>query len=93
MKIENSVVLVTGANGGVLRQEFDVNCLGVMRMCREFAPVFASTGGGVIVNMEREEVYPGEQAKQVVAQLRTDPKGVENMAGFLPGKSLASKHA
>jgi NAD(P)-dependent dehydrogenase (short-subunit alcohol dehydrogenase family) len=41
-----------------------------------------------------EDVYPGEQAKQVMAQLSTDPKGVEKyMATFLPGMMLAGTQA
>jgi short-subunit dehydrogenase len=42
----------------------------------------------------QEDVYPGEQAKQVSAQLLSDPKGVENyMATFLPGMELAGTNA
>ncbi len=41
-----------------------------------------------------EDVYPGEQAAQVSAQLLTDPKGVEKyMASFLPGMELANTNA
>ncbi|MEA5571498.1 SDR family oxidoreductase [Calothrix sp. UHCC 0171] len=41
-----------------------------------------------------EDVYPGEQAAQVSAQLLTDPKGVEKyMASFLPGMMLAGTNA
>jgi NAD(P)-dependent dehydrogenase (short-subunit alcohol dehydrogenase family) len=41
-----------------------------------------------------EDVYPGEQAKQVSAQLLVDPKGVEKyMATFLPGMELAGTTA
>ncbi|AKG20106.1 SDR family oxidoreductase [Calothrix sp. 336/3] len=41
-----------------------------------------------------EDVYPGEQATQVSAQLLSDPKGVEKyMAGFLPGMVLAGTNA
>lgn len=41
-----------------------------------------------------EDVYPGEQAKQISAQQLSDPKGVEKyMARFLPGKSLAEMNA
>jgi NAD(P)-dependent dehydrogenase (short-subunit alcohol dehydrogenase family) len=41
-----------------------------------------------------EDVYPGEQAQQVSAQLLSNPKGVEKyMAGFLPGMSLAGTEA
>jgi NAD(P)-dependent dehydrogenase (short-subunit alcohol dehydrogenase family) len=41
-----------------------------------------------------EDVYPGEQATQVSAQLLADPKGVEKyMAGFLPGMQLAGTDA
>jgi NAD(P)-dependent dehydrogenase (short-subunit alcohol dehydrogenase family) len=43
---------------------------------------------------DQEDVYPGEQAKQVSAQLLSDPKGVENyMATFLPGMQLAGTNA
>jgi hypothetical protein len=43
---------------------------------------------------QQEDVYPGEQAAQVSAQLLTDPKGVEKyMAGFLPGMELAGTSA
>jgi NAD(P)-dependent dehydrogenase (short-subunit alcohol dehydrogenase family) len=42
----------------------------------------------------QEDVYPGEQAQQVSAQLLTDPKGVEKyMATFLPGMVLAGTDA
>jgi NAD(P)-dependent dehydrogenase (short-subunit alcohol dehydrogenase family) len=41
-----------------------------------------------------EDVYPGEQAAQVSAQLLADPKGVEKyMASFLPGMDLAGTNA
>jgi short-subunit dehydrogenase len=41
-----------------------------------------------------EDVYPGEQAAQVSAQLLVDPKGVEKyMASFLPGMELAGTNA
>lgn len=41
-----------------------------------------------------EDVYPGEQAQQVSAQLLSDPKGVEKyMARFLPGMVLAGTTA
>lgn len=43
---------------------------------------------------EEEEVYPGEQASQISAQLLVDPKGVEKyLAGFLPGMLLAGTDA
>lgn len=43
---------------------------------------------------DQEEVYPGEQAQQVSAQLLADPKGVEKyMASFLPGMELAGTDA
>lgn len=46
----------------------------------------------VIAN--EEDVYPGEQATQVSAQLLADPKGVEKyMASFLPGMALAGTDA
>lgn len=39
---------------------------------------------------DQEDVYPGEQAAQVSAQLLSDPKGAEKyMASFLPGMLLA----
>ncbi len=42
----------------------------------------------------QEDVYPGEQASQVSAQLLSDPKGVEKyMASFLPGMDLAGTNA
>jgi NAD(P)-dependent dehydrogenase (short-subunit alcohol dehydrogenase family) len=42
----------------------------------------------------QEDVYPGEQATQVAAQLLSDPKGVEKyMASFLPGMNLAGTNA
>jgi NAD(P)-dependent dehydrogenase (short-subunit alcohol dehydrogenase family) len=42
----------------------------------------------------QEDVYPGEQATQVMEQLLTDPKGVEKyMASFLPGMTLADTSA
>jgi NAD(P)-dependent dehydrogenase (short-subunit alcohol dehydrogenase family) len=42
----------------------------------------------------QEDVYPGEQASQVSAQLLADPKGVEKyMATFLPGMELAGTEA
>ncbi len=34
-----------------MRQEFEVNVFGVLRMSRVFAPVLAKNGGGAIVNM------------------------------------------
>jgi len=41
-----------------------------------------------------EDVYPGEQATQVSAQLLVDLKGVEKyMASFLPGMELAGTNA
>ncbi|MBW4605826.1 MAG: SDR family oxidoreductase [Hassallia sp. WJT32-NPBG1] len=41
-----------------------------------------------------EDVYPGEQAIQVSAQLLSDPKGAEKyMAAFLPGMVLAGTDA
>jgi len=41
-----------------------------------------------------EDVYPGEQAQQVSAQLLSAPKAVEKyMAGFLPGMILAGTDA
>ncbi len=41
-----------------------------------------------------EDVYPGEQAQQVSAQLLQDPKGAEKyMATFLPGMVLAGTDA
>ncbi len=41
-----------------------------------------------------EDVYPGQQATEVSAQLLGDPKGVEKyMAGFLPGMMLADTDA
>lgn len=43
---------------------------------------------------DEEDVYPGEQASQVSAQLLSDPKGVEKyMATFLPGMELAGTDA
>jgi NAD(P)-dependent dehydrogenase (short-subunit alcohol dehydrogenase family) len=43
---------------------------------------------------EVEDVYPGQQATEVAAQLLSDPKGVEKyMASFLPGASLAGTQA
>jgi short-subunit dehydrogenase len=46
----------------------------------------------VIAN--EEDVYPGEQASQVSAQLLADPKGVEKyMASFLPGMELVGTNA
>jgi short-subunit dehydrogenase len=43
---------------------------------------------------QEEDVYPGEQASQVSAQLLADPKGVEKyMATFLPGMVLAGTDA
>lgn len=43
---------------------------------------------------DQEDVYPGEQATQISAQLLSDPKGVEKyMAGFLPGMVLAGTNA
>jgi NAD(P)-dependent dehydrogenase (short-subunit alcohol dehydrogenase family) len=43
--------IISAIDTSSLQREFDVNCLGMMRMCRAFAPVLASTGGGAIVNM------------------------------------------
>ncbi len=36
---------------GAARQEMEVNYFGVLSMCRHFAPVLASNGGGAIVNV------------------------------------------
>jgi hypothetical protein len=56
------------------------------------AEVARETLQAVIAN--QEDVYPGEQAKQVSAQLLLDPKGVEQyMATFLPGMNLAGTNA
>jgi NAD(P)-dependent dehydrogenase (short-subunit alcohol dehydrogenase family) len=56
------------------------------------AEVARETLQAVIAN--QEDVYPGEQAKQVSAQLLLDPKGVEKyMATFLPGMNLAGTNA
>jgi short-subunit dehydrogenase len=56
------------------------------------AEVVRETLQAVIAN--QEDVYPGEQAKQLSAQLLVDPKGVEKyMAGFLPGMQLAGTSA
>ena len=35
----------------ILKREMDVNVLGMLAMCKAFAPVLARNGGGVIVNM------------------------------------------
>jgi uncharacterized protein (DUF2267 family) len=46
------------------------------------------------VEEQIEDVYPGEQATQVSAQLLQDPKGVEKyLATFLPGMELAGTRA
>jgi NAD(P)-dependent dehydrogenase (short-subunit alcohol dehydrogenase family) len=46
------------------------------------------------VEEQIEDVYPGEQATQVAAQLLQDPKGVEKYLGtFLPGMMLAGTQA
>lgn len=46
------------------------------------------------VQEQIEDVYPGEQATQVSAQLLQDPKGVEKyLATFLPGMTLAGTQA
>lgn len=43
---------------------------------------------------EQEDVYPGEQATQISAQLLSDPKGVEKyLATFLPGMLLTGTDA
>ncbi len=56
------------------------------------AEVARVTLQAVIAN--EEDVYPGEQAAQVSAQLLADPKGVEKyMASFLPGMDLVSANA
>jgi NAD(P)-dependent dehydrogenase (short-subunit alcohol dehydrogenase family) len=56
------------------------------------AEVVRATLQAVIEN--QEDVYPGEQASQVSAQLLVDPKGVEKyMASFLPGMELAGTDA
>ncbi len=56
------------------------------------AAVARETLQAVMAN--QEDVYPGEQAKQVSAQLLVDPKGVEKyMATFLPGMQLAGTNA
>lgn len=56
------------------------------------AEVVRATLQAVMTNVE--DVYPGEQATQVSAQLLIDPKGVEKyMASFLPGMELAGTDA
>lgn len=56
------------------------------------AEVVRATLQAVMTNVE--DVYPGEQATQVSAQLLIDPKGVEKyMASFLPGMELAGSNA
>lgn len=56
------------------------------------AEVVRATLQAVMTNVE--DVYPGEQATQVSAQLLIDPKGVEKyMASFLPGMELAGTNA
>ncbi len=56
------------------------------------AEVVRATLQAVIEN--QEDVYPGEQASQVSAQLLADPKGVEKyMASFLPGMNLTGTNA
>jgi NAD(P)-dependent dehydrogenase (short-subunit alcohol dehydrogenase family) len=58
------------------------------------APVEVARAALQAVIDGQEDVYPGEQAQQVNAQLSVDPKGVEKyMAGFLPGMELAGTEA
>lgn len=162
--------IISADNLDAARAELEVNYFGLISMCRSFAPVLKSNGGGTIVNVlsllakatlpfsgsysaskaaalsathciraelaaqktlvvavmpgtvdtslakdwpdpkvsptevaqtalravaeQIEDVYPGEQATQVSAQLLQDPKGVEKyMATFLPGMVLTGTQA
>jgi NAD(P)-dependent dehydrogenase (short-subunit alcohol dehydrogenase family) len=58
------------------------------------APAEVAKAALEAVIADLEDVYPGEQASQVSAQLLVDPKGVEKyMASFLPGMDLAGTDA
>jgi NAD(P)-dependent dehydrogenase (short-subunit alcohol dehydrogenase family) len=58
------------------------------------APAEVAKAALAAVIANEEDVYPGEQAAQVSAQLLVDPKGVEKyMASFLPGMNLAGTNA
>jgi short-subunit dehydrogenase len=58
------------------------------------APTEVAKAALEAVAADLEDVYPGEQASQVSAQLLADPKGVEKyMASFLPGMDLAGTNA
>jgi NAD(P)-dependent dehydrogenase (short-subunit alcohol dehydrogenase family) len=158
--------LIAASDLDSARAEMDVNYFGMLEMCRAFAPVLKTQGGGAIVNIlsllgkvnmpfsgsysaskaagvsmtqgvraelaaqntlvigsmpgtidtplakdwpdpkvapaevaratlqavidNQEDVYPGEQAAYVSAQLLVDPKGVEKyLATLLPGMILA----
>jgi NAD(P)-dependent dehydrogenase (short-subunit alcohol dehydrogenase family) len=54
MQLANAVVLITGANRGMLqasRQQLEVNFFGMLRMAQAFAPVLARNGGGALLNV------------------------------------------
>jgi NAD(P)-dependent dehydrogenase (short-subunit alcohol dehydrogenase family) len=54
--INNAGIAITGSflaadAEDVLRRHFETNVLGVLRMCRAFAPVLARHGGGAVLNV------------------------------------------
>ncbi len=49
--INRLTALIAGANLDNARAEMNTNYFGTLAMCRAFAPVLASNGGGVIVNL------------------------------------------
>lgn len=147
--------LLAASDLAAARQEMEVNYFGLLRMCRAFAPILATNGGGTLINVlsilsrmanpagggysaskaaalsltqsvraelqaqgtrvigvmpgfvdtdmasgvnapkiqpsdvvsatfdalltDQDDVYPGEQASQIAAMLRQDPKAVERL--------------
>ena len=69
----NNLTLIGAPDLQAARQEMEVNYFGVLSMCRQFAPVLASNGGGAIVNVL--------SAAAILA--------VPNMGGYSPSKFAA----
>jgi len=69
----NNLTLMGAPDLSAARQEMEVNYFGVLSMCRQFAPVLATNGGGAIVNVL--------SAAAILA--------VPNMGGYSPAKFAA----
>lgn len=69
----NRVTLMEAPDMRAMRQEIETNYLGLVSMCRAFAPVLKANGGGAIVNVL--------SAGGIVA--------VPNMGGYSPSKFAA----